>query len=86
MQGADVDNRLLGDAPTCAKDLIYFLSDRGTLTGDDVDVLADATNDVVHGVADPDDLIAGRPRATPTPRRRAKRKAAHAARKHNRQG
>ncbi len=43
------DRRLLLEAPTCAKDLVYFLSDRGTLAGDDPDVLREATEEVLDG-------------------------------------
>jgi hypothetical protein len=45
-----VDDRvLLRNAPTCAKDLVYFMSDRGTLAGDSIDALTDATDDVLDG-------------------------------------
>lgn len=43
------DVRLLDtllDTPTCVRDLIYFLSDRGTPT-DDPDALADAADDII---------------------------------------
>jgi len=40
------DRRLLGDTPTCVRDFFYFMSDRGTLAGDDLDVLADAADEV----------------------------------------
>lgn len=43
------DRRLLLEAPTCAKDLVYFISDRGTLAGDDPDVLTEATEEVLDG-------------------------------------
>lgn len=86
LPGTGVDYGWLGDAPTCAKDLVYFLSDHGTLTGDDVGVLADATDDVFYGIAKPIELIAERPSAKPTPSRRAKRRAARVARKRNRRG
>jgi hypothetical protein len=79
-----VDRRLLGDAPACAKDLVYFLSDRGTLAGDDVGVLADATDDVFYGLAKPSALIAPRAEANVAQRRRAKRKATRTTRKRNR--
>jgi len=41
------DRGLFRDAPTCAKDLVYFMSDRGTLAGDSVDDLTKATEDVL---------------------------------------
>lgn len=44
------DHGLLRHAPACAKDLVYFMSDRGTLAGDSVDALTDATDDVLDGV------------------------------------
>jgi hypothetical protein len=40
------DRRLLGDTPTCVRDFVYFMSDRGTLSGEDTGVLADAAEDV----------------------------------------
>lgn len=40
------DRQLLRDTPTCVRDFVYFMSDRGTLAGDDSDVLADAAEDV----------------------------------------
>lgn len=43
------DRGVLSDAPTCAKDLVYFLSDRGTLAGDGVDALTEATEDLLDG-------------------------------------
>lgn len=43
------DRGVLPDARTCAKDLVYFMSDRGTLAGDSVDALTDATDDVLDG-------------------------------------
>lgn len=43
------DRGVLGDAPTCAKDLVYFMSDRGTLAGDHVDALTEATNEILYG-------------------------------------
>jgi hypothetical protein len=43
------DRQLLLEAPTCAKDLVYFMSDRGTLAGDDPDVLREATEEVLDG-------------------------------------
>ena len=44
------DHGLLRDAPTCAKDLVYFMPDRGTLAGDSVDALTDATDDVLDEI------------------------------------
>jgi hypothetical protein len=46
---ANLSRDLLPDAPTCAKDLVYFLADRGTLAGDDVRILAAATDEVFYG-------------------------------------
>ncbi|MGO9954373.1 MAG: hypothetical protein ACLP50_00050 [Solirubrobacteraceae bacterium] len=43
------DRDVLGDAPTCAKDLVYFMSDRGTLAGDHVGALAEATDEILYG-------------------------------------
>jgi len=40
------DRRLLGDTPTCVRDFVYFMSDRGTLAGEDSGVLADAAEEV----------------------------------------
>jgi hypothetical protein len=77
------DSHLLGDAPTCAKDLVYFMSDRGTLAGDSVRVLVEA----IEEVHDEPLVVPGRgARASGQGRapRRTKRKAARAARKHNR--
>jgi hypothetical protein len=45
---ADVRRELLPDAPTCAKDLVYFLADRGSLVGDGVGVLTKATDEVLY--------------------------------------
>lgn len=47
---AAVDRYVVRNAPTCAKDLVYFMSDRGTLAGDSVDALTDATDAVLDGV------------------------------------
>jgi hypothetical protein len=44
------DRGVLRNAPTCAKDLVYFMSDRGTLAGDSVDALIDATDGVLDAV------------------------------------
>lgn len=38
--------QLLRDTPTCVRDFVYFMSDRGTLAGEDSGVLADAAEDV----------------------------------------
>jgi hypothetical protein len=81
---ANVSRALLGDAPTCAKDLVYFLADRGTLVGDDVSVLADATDEIVYRFGRVATLVDQRPTPRPTEHRRARRKAARAARKRNR--
>jgi hypothetical protein len=43
------DRGVLRDAPTCAKDLVYFLSDCGPLAGDSVDALTEAIEDLVNG-------------------------------------
>lgn len=40
------DRQLLRDTPTCVRDLVYFMSDRGTLAGADSGVLADAAEEV----------------------------------------
>jgi hypothetical protein len=80
---ANLSRALLPDAPTCAKDLVYFLADRGTLVGDDVGVLVDATDEVFYGYGQPLDLLAPRPKARAAERRRARRKAGRAARKHD---
>lgn len=45
------DDRLVRDTPTCVRDLIYFLSDRGTLAGDDLDLLAGAADEVAEDFA-----------------------------------
>lgn len=42
------DEQLVRDTPTCVRDLLYFLSDRGTLAGDDLDVVA-GTADRIAG-------------------------------------
>ena len=60
LPSADLSRALLPDAPTCAKDLVYFLADRGTLAGDNVSILADATDEVFYGYARPVDLIGAR--------------------------
>jgi len=41
------DRRLQGDTPACIRDFVYFMSDRGTLAGDDLDALADAADEVL---------------------------------------
>jgi len=81
---ANISRALLRDAPTCAKDLVYFLSDRGTLKGDDVGVLADATDEIFYGHARLATFVDRRPSSDPHERRRARRKAARSARKRNR--
>lgn len=40
------DRELLTDTPTCVRDFVYFMSDRGTLAGEDSRVLADAAEEV----------------------------------------
>lgn len=45
------DDQLVRDTPTCVRDLMYFLSDRGTLAGDDLDVLAGAADQVAEDFA-----------------------------------
>jgi len=40
------DRGLLGDTPSCVRDFVYFMSDRGTLAGEDSSVLADAAEEV----------------------------------------
>jgi hypothetical protein len=50
-----------------AKDLVYFLADGGTLVGDDVSVLADATDEVVYRFGRVATLVDQRP----TPARRS---------------
>lgn len=40
------DRQLLLDTPTCVRDFFYFMSDRGTLAGEDSDALADAADEV----------------------------------------
>lgn len=81
---ANLSRAMLPDAPTCAKDLVYFLADRGTLTGDDVSILANATDEVFYAYARPVDLIDAGANAKPADRRRARRKAARTARRRNR--
>ena len=77
-----VGRALFVDAPTCAKDLVYFLSDRGTLAGDDVGVLVDATDEVLYAQTRPVVLAPSEPARTE--RRSARRKAARSARKRDR--
>ena len=84
LPSANLNRALLPDAPTCAKDLVYFLADRGTLAGDNVSILADATDEVFYGYARPVDLIGARVTAKPADGRRARRKAARTARRRNR--
>jgi hypothetical protein len=76
------DPHLLGDAPTCAKDLVYFMSDRGTLAGDHVRVLVEAIEGVLNEpltVPGHDPRVSGQ---GPAPRRTV-RNTARAPRKHN---
>jgi len=40
------DRQLRRDTPTCVRDFVYFMSDRGTLAGDELDVLADAGDEL----------------------------------------
>lgn len=40
------DLQLLRDTPTCVRDFVYFMSDRGTLAGENERVLADAAEDM----------------------------------------
>jgi hypothetical protein len=47
------DRELLTDTPTCVRDFVYFMSDRGTLAGEDSGVLADAAEEVF------DEFLAG---------------------------
>lgn len=82
---ANVSRMLLPDAPTCAKDLVYFLEDRGCLVGDDVGVLTEATDAVFYGYVRPATEVAMRSTRSPTADRLAKRKAARQARRRNRQ-
>lgn len=72
------DRGLRRDAPTCAKDLVYFMSDRGTLAGDRVRALTDATDDVLMSATNT------RGAGEEGGARSAKRKAAQAARRQNR--
>ena len=81
---ANVSRAMLRDAPTCAKDLVYFLADRGSLTGDDVAVLTEATEDVFYGYLRPAAVVDLHSTRSPGADRRAKRKAAGQARKRNR--
>jgi hypothetical protein len=43
------DRDVLGHAPTCGKDLVYFKPDRGMLVGDHVDTLTEATDEILYG-------------------------------------
>jgi hypothetical protein len=81
---ADVRRVALCDAPACAKDLVYFLSDRGSLVGDDVGVLTEATDDVLYGYVRPATVVVARSALSPAVDRRAGRRAAGQARKRNR--
>jgi hypothetical protein len=40
------DRQLLGDTPTCVRDFVYFMSDRGTPASEDSRVLADTAEEV----------------------------------------
>jgi hypothetical protein len=82
---ANVRRVLLPDAPTCAKDLVYFLADRGSLVGDDVSALTEATDEVLYEYVRPATVVASRSTRSPAADRWAKRKAAGQARKRNRQ-
>ena len=82
---ANVRCGLLSDAPTCAKDLVYFLADRGSLVGDDVGVLTEATDEVLYENVRPATVVASGFARSPAADRRAKRRAAGHARKRNRQ-
>ncbi len=77
-----VSRALLVHAPTCAKDLAYFLSARGTLEGDDVGVLADATDEVLYMQTKPLVLISSGPNRAE--RRNPRRTTARSARTRNR--
>lgn len=79
---AGVSRELLEDAPTCAKDLIYFLADRRTLAADDVSTLADATDEVLYRYERP--LVLITPRSGLEHSDKKKRKAARVARRRNR--
>jgi hypothetical protein len=82
---ANVSRVMLPDGPTCAKDLIYFLADRGSLVGDDVAVLTQATDEVFYGYLRPAAAAGSHSTRGPGADRRAKRKAGRKARKRNRQ-
>jgi|GEM_PF-5487866 hypothetical protein len=45
-RNVSADCQLLRDTPTCVRDFVYFMSDRGTLAGEDSGVLADAAEEV----------------------------------------
>ncbi|MGH2877766.1 MAG: hypothetical protein ACRDLV_16055 [Solirubrobacteraceae bacterium] len=78
------DRELLVDAPTCAKDLVYFLGDRGSLAGDEPGVLVDATEEILDMHARPGVFTTGPARSEQAQRRRARRKLARSARRRNR--
>jgi hypothetical protein len=84
LPGRAASHAFIEDAPACAKDLMYFLSDRGMLTGDEVDVLTDAADGVLYRQFRVADLIARGPTPAPGDNRRARRRAARVARKRNR--
>lgn len=81
---ASVRRVVLCDAPTCAKDLVYFLADRGSLVGDDVSALTQATDEVLYEYVPPATVIVSRSTRSPAADRRARRKAAGQARTRNR--
>ena len=81
---ANVSRVMLPDGPTCAKDLVYFLADRGSVVGDDVAVLTEATDEVFYGYLRPADVVDSHSTRSAGAERRAKRKAAGLARKRNR--
>jgi len=48
---SNLSRTLFADAPTCAKDLIYLVADRGRRVGEDAAILADATDAVLYRYA-----------------------------------
>jgi len=81
---ANASRVTLLDGPTCAKDLVYFLADRGSLVGDDVAVLTQATDEVFYGYLRPSAAAESQSAGSRGADRRAKRKAAGQARRRNR--
>ncbi len=87
---------LLCDAPTCAKDVVYFLSDSGRLTGDTEDDLVAVCDEELRrsGVPTFDDsesllaalgyLVDKVERSGVAARRQTKRKQTRAAQRKNR--